>query len=139
MSDAGTSHVIHDVAYDFFGRRVAVCSSDQSIKIYDDSKLTAEWKAHSGSIWRIVWAHPEFGQVLASCSFDRSVKVWEEVSDAEDARTGSVWHLQKELRDAADSLHDVAFAPKHVGLLLASCSLLPPVAAIRRCCSLLPG
>ena len=124
MGDASTSHVIHDVAYDFFGRRVAVCSSDQSIKIYDDSKLTAEWKAHSGSIWRIVWAHPEFGQVLASCSFDRKICIWEEVADTEQPTRASngAWRLMKELTDARDSLNHLAFAPKQRGLLLASCS-----------------
>ena len=35
-------------------------------------------QAHSGSIWRVSWAHPEFGQVLATCSFDRTVIIWEE-------------------------------------------------------------
>ncbi|XP_062933234.1 nucleoporin SEH1-like [Cynocephalus volans] len=34
---------------------------------------------HSGSVWRVTWAHPEFGQVLASCSFDRTAAVWEEI------------------------------------------------------------
>ena len=35
-------------------------------------------QCHSGSVWRVTWAHPEFGQVLATCSFDRTVAVWEE-------------------------------------------------------------
>ena len=35
-------------------------------------------QTHSGSVWRVNWAHPEFGQVLATCSFDRTVGVWEE-------------------------------------------------------------
>ena len=35
-------------------------------------------QTHSGSVWRVTWAHPEFGQVLATCSFDRTVGVWEE-------------------------------------------------------------
>lgn len=41
--------------------------------------LTASWKAHSGSVWKVTWAHPEFGQVLATCSFDRTAAVWEEI------------------------------------------------------------
>lgn len=36
-------------------------------------------QTHSGSVWRVTWAHPEFGQVLASCSFDRTAAVWEEI------------------------------------------------------------
>ena len=61
--------LIHDVAYDHYGRRMATCSSDQSIKVWDiaedgTSQQVAHWKAHSGSVWRVTWAHPEFGQVL---------------------------------------------------------------------------
>lgn len=41
--------------------------------------LTASWKAHSGSVWKVTWAHPECGQVLATCSFDRTAAVWEEI------------------------------------------------------------
>lgn len=46
---------------------------------HDNWKLSATWKAHSGSVWKVTWAHPEFGQVLATCSFDRTAAVWEEI------------------------------------------------------------
>ena len=29
--------LIHDVSYDFYGRRMATCSSDQSVKVRDRS------------------------------------------------------------------------------------------------------
>ena len=46
-------------------------------------------KTHSGSVWRVTWAHPEFGQVLASCSFDRTAAVWEEiVGESNDKQRG---------------------------------------------------
>lgn len=78
--------IVHDVCYDFYGKRIATCSSDQKIKIWDQSiegdqkrwVCTAEWKAHTGSIWKLAWAHPEFGSMLASCSADRTVCIWEE-------------------------------------------------------------
>jgi nucleoporin SEH1 len=78
--------LIHDVSYDFYGRRMATCSSDQSVKVWDIGedgqwRCTSTWKTHSGSVWRVTWAHPEFGQVLATCSFDRTVGVWEEQSE----------------------------------------------------------
>uniref|UniRef100_A0A3Q4G710 SEH1 like nucleoporin n=1 Tax=Neolamprologus brichardi TaxID=32507 RepID=A0A3Q4G710_NEOBR len=76
--------LIHDVSYDFHGRRMATCSSDQSVKV---SSLVLV--AHDGSVWRVTWAHPEFGQVLASCSFDRTAAVWEEiVGESNDKQRG---------------------------------------------------
>ena len=35
--------VIHDVAYDFFGKRMASCSSDHKIKIWDKDEKNGEW------------------------------------------------------------------------------------------------
>lgn len=76
--------IVHDLAINFYGKRMATCSSDQKISIFDLDENGA-WilknqilRAHSGSIWKVCWAHPEFGQVLASCSFDRNVCIWEE-------------------------------------------------------------
>lgn len=75
--------LIHDVAYDYFGKRLATCSSDRTIRVWDQDdrhewRCSAEWTAHNGSIWKVHWAAPEYGQILASCSFDRTVCIWEE-------------------------------------------------------------
>ncbi|XP_036411421.1 nucleoporin SEH1 isoform X1 [Megalops cyprinoides] len=121
--------LIHDVSYDFHGRRMATCSSDQSVKVWDKSETgewhcTASWKTHSGSVWRVTWAHPEFGQVLASCSFDRTAAVWEEiVGESNDKQRGqSHWIKRTTLVDSRTSVTDVKFAPKHMGLVLSTCS-----------------
>ncbi|XP_075908173.1 nucleoporin SEH1 isoform X2 [Petromyzon marinus] len=121
--------LIHDVSYDFHGQRLATCSSDQSVKVWDRNesgewKCTASWKTHSGSVWRVTWAHPEFGQLLASCSFDRTAVVWEEiVGESNDRqRSQSHWVKRTTLVDSRTSVTDVKFAPKHLGLVLASCS-----------------
>ncbi|XP_050794782.1 nucleoporin SEH1 isoform X5 [Gopherus flavomarginatus] len=158
--------LIHDVSFDFHGRRMATCSSDQSVKVWDKSEngdwhCTASWKGlqgrgvdcfweqrramagrepalaplcaaaiseplktHSGSVWRVTWAHPEFGQVLASCSFDRTAVVWEEiVGESNDKLRGqSHWVKRTTLVDSRTSVTDVKFAPKHMGLMLATCS-----------------
>lgn len=58
------------------------------LQVWDEDEhgnwhLTASWKAHSGSVWKVTWAHPEFGQVLATCSFDRTAAVWEEIGMTE--------------------------------------------------------
>ncbi|XP_056598184.1 nucleoporin SEH1 isoform X3 [Triplophysa dalaica] len=121
--------LIHDVSYDFHGRRMATCSSDQSVKVWDKDDsgewhCTASWKTHSGSVWRVTWAHPEFGQVLASCSFDRTAAVWEEiVGESNDKQRGqSHWIKRTTLVDSRTSVTDVKFAPKHMGLMLTTCS-----------------
>ena len=44
-------------------------------------KNSATWKSHSGSVWKVTWAHPEFGQIVATCSFDRTAVIWEEVRE----------------------------------------------------------
>jgi len=81
----------------------------------------AEWKAHSGSIWKLAWAHPEFGQVIASCSFDRTVCIWEEGED-DDKGTPKKWIERARLVDSRESMVDIKFAPRHMGLKLATCS-----------------
>jgi len=118
--------LIHDVSYDFYGKRMATCSSDQSIKVWDQDEnaqwvATAEWKAHSGSIWKVAWAHPEFGQVIASCSFDRTVCIWEE-GEADEKSSNRKWIERARLVDSPESLVDIKFAPRHMGLKLATCS-----------------
>ncbi|KAL3858692.1 hypothetical protein ACJMK2_008983 [Sinanodonta woodiana] len=125
---SGHKDLIHDVAYDFHGRRMATCSSDQTVKIWDHGDdgewhLTANWKTHSGSVWRVTWAHPEFGQVIATCSFDRTAAVWEEMV-GEKQQEGSLrtWLRRSSLVDSRTSVTDVKFAPKHLGLQLATCS-----------------
>ncbi|KAF7997235.1 hypothetical protein HCN44_005512 [Aphidius gifuensis] len=68
--------LIHDIAYDFYDQRMATCSNGDEPENWH---LSASWKGHSGSVWKVTWAHPEFGQELATCSFDRTAAVWEEI------------------------------------------------------------
>eukprot|EP01135_Chromosphaera_perkinsii_P001814 Nk52_evm83s210 gene=Nk52_evmTU83s210 len=125
--------LIHDVSYNFYGDRIASSSSDHRIKIWDKIPssnewiCTADWKAHTGSVWKVVWAHPEFGQVIASCSCDRTVGIWEEqlndsLSSATKQKGKSTWIKRTTLVDSKDSVMDIKFGPKHRGLQLATCS-----------------
>jgi len=43
---SGHKDIIHDVSYDFYGRRLATCSSDQLIHIYDQDEA-GDWKLSS--------------------------------------------------------------------------------------------
>lgn len=126
--------LIHDVAYDYFGHRLATASSDQTVKIWDYDQetkkwiCTASWKCHFGSVWKVTWAHPEFSQVIATCSFDRTAAIWEEIvgsdqtqgSQSDDSK--SHWVKKASLVDSRTSVTDVKFSPRHLGLLLATCS-----------------
>ncbi|KAJ3022921.1 UNVERIFIED_CONTAM: epoxide hydrolase, soluble (sEH) [Siphonaria sp. JEL0065] len=118
--------LVHDIVYDFYGKRIATCSSDQKVKvwqIHDEEGwvLDDAWKAHDCSIVAVSWAHPEFGNVLASCSYDRSVKIWEE-QEHEALGSGRRWKLRATLTESKGSVQSVEFAPNHLGLKLATCS-----------------
>jgi len=128
VSEIESNHadLIHDVAYDFYGKRIATCGSDHKISIFDQEeggqyKLSGEIKVHSGSIWRVGWAHPEYGQVLASCSFDHTAKIWEEQEGATADGFKSQWVERATMSDSKKSVTGIAFAPRHLGLRLATC------------------
>ncbi|KAJ1905272.1 epoxide hydrolase, soluble (sEH) [Coemansia sp. IMI 209127] len=133
---------IHDLAYNFYGTRLATCGSDKCIKIWDWNKQTGLWilnesiPAHESSVVKLSWAHPEFGQVLASCSLDRTVKVWMEHESS--AKTGgSRWTCVSKIVDSSAVVHSVAFAPEYTNLIIAAASsdgkvrLHSPIEAIR--------
>ncbi|KAL5965615.1 Nucleoporin SEH1, partial [Taenia solium] len=122
--------LIHDVAYDYYGQRMATCSSDQMIKIWDlrddqEWECTARWRYHLGSVWRVCWAHPEFGQIIATCSFDRTIAIWEEITGQPTSTSntrGGVWIRRAHLVDPRNSVTGLMFAPRFLGLQLAAIS-----------------
>ena len=79
--DTGHEDMIHDAQMDFYGTRLATCSSDRSVKIFDvrdgTQTLAADLRGHEGPVWQVTWAHPRFGNILASCSYDRRVIIWQ--------------------------------------------------------------
>uniref|UniRef100_A0A7S4F6D3 Protein SEC13 homolog n=1 Tax=Chrysotila carterae TaxID=13221 RepID=A0A7S4F6D3_CHRCT len=86
MQKVATAHedLIHDAQLDYYGKRLATCSSDRTIKVYDvfeggERKQVADLTGHDGPVWQVCWAHPKFGNILASCSYDRQILVWKEV------------------------------------------------------------
>lgn len=129
LSRIATNHkdLIHDVAYDHHGKRMATSSCDQYIKIWD--LVDGEWrcstsvKAHSGVVWKVIWAYPEFGQVIATCSNDKTVAIWEELTNEEGVGgEGRQWMKKGNLVDSKSPMLDIKFAPKHLGLKLAMVS-----------------
>jgi len=116
--DSEHTDIIHDAQFDFYGRNLATCSSDGSIKLWDISdtyqKLITELKGHDGPVWQVSWAHPKFGRILASCSYDRKVIIWREVKNK--------WSIDYTYK-AKQSVNSISWAPKEFGLMLAlACS-----------------
>ncbi|KAJ9123086.1 hypothetical protein QFC22_001276 [Naganishia vaughanmartiniae] len=133
--------LVTDVAYDYYGERLATASADQKIKVWkkDPVKgtwdLEDEWKAHDAPILQLTWSHPEHSNLLASCSYDRSVRIWEEVSVPAASRNvsngnltmgganhssalGKRWVECGLLMDARGSVRNIEFAPNAFGLKL---------------------
>lgn len=83
--ESGHADMIHDAQLDYYGRRLATCSSDKTVKIFDvvgeQHVHLADLRGHEGPVWQVAWAHPKFGTLLASCSFDHRVIVWKETQD----------------------------------------------------------
>ncbi|TPX37745.1 hypothetical protein SmJEL517_g00605 [Synchytrium microbalum] len=115
--------LIHDIAYDYYGKRLATCSSDHRIKVWDYDEAQDQWvfsdgiKEHEGSVLKVAWAHPEFGQIIASCSMDRTVKILEENETAPKLR----W-LRRATITTPACVQDLEFAPNFYGLKLATVS-----------------
>lgn len=84
--DTGHMDMVHDIQFDYYGRRVASCSSDRTIKIFDvaggQPRQLADLIGHEGPVWAVSWGHPKFGTLLASCSYDHRVIVWKETQEA---------------------------------------------------------
>lgn len=64
----GHHDVIHDVAFDYYGRRMATCSSDHNVRVWDYNEQANKWdvkefRPHYGPVWRVCWAPPEYGHV----------------------------------------------------------------------------
>lgn len=92
--------MVHDAQLDYYGKRLATCSSDRSVKVFDlsaDQKtLIADLRGHEGPVWQLSWAHPRYGALLASASFDHRVIIWKEGADGQwvQVRTGGSWTAQ---------------------------------------------
>jgi len=111
--------MIHDAQLDYYSKRLATCSSDRTIKIFEvgenSNTLLAEIKGHEGPVWQVAWAHPKFGAILASCSYDRRICIWREVSSNE-------WKKAYEYDKHESSVNSISWAPHEFGLILACAS-----------------
>ncbi|KAG8983765.1 GTPase-activating protein S13 [Tulasnella sp. JGI-2019a] len=128
-----TAHedMIHDAQLDYYGKRLATCSSDRSVKVFDvvdGEKQGAGYtlKGHSGPVWQVAWAHPKYGHILASCSYDGKVLIWKEQPqgsgpNASHDAAGN-WTKIKEYTAHTASVNAVSWAPHELGPIVACAS-----------------
>lgn len=106
----------HDAQLDYYGKRLATCSSDRTVKVFDvvdgeaqrtgghtlkgcvfiaslsDATRLRRGDRHTGPVWQVAWAHPKYGHILASCSYDGKVIIWKEQT----GQPGAGWAKIKE-------------------------------------------
>lgn len=128
--DTNHDELIHDAQANFYGTRLATCSSDNKIKIFElsgkQSKFLAELNGHEGAVWQLDWSHPQFGNLLASCSYDRRVIIWKEDD------TSKKWEKIKEHKEHDSSVNSVQWAPREFGLMLACASSDGSISILRK-------
>lgn len=110
---------LHDATLDYYGKRLATCSSDQTIKIFDvgtpgAQTLLETLRGHEGPVWQCTWAHPKFGTILASAGYDGRVIVWREQNNQ--------WSKLTEHKIHSASVNSVSWAPHELGAILACAS-----------------
>ncbi|KAI9220515.1 protein transporter sec-13 [Blastocladiella britannica] len=114
--DSQHEDIIHDAQFDYYGKRLATCSSDKSIKIFDvkdDAQtLLDTLKGHDGPVWAVAWSHPKWGSLLASAGYDHRVFIWRE------SQNGSFVKVYEHRKHTA-SVNSIAWAPYEYGLVLA--------------------
>ncbi|KAF8224907.1 protein transporter SEC13 [Tricholoma matsutake] len=124
-----TAHedMIHDAQLDYYGKRLATCSSDRTVKIFDVVEGEAQrssggqtLKGHTGPVWQVTWAHPKFGHILASCSYDGKVLIWKE-QQGQGGSTGGWTKINEHTLHTA-SVNSVSWAPHELGAILACAS-----------------
>ena len=114
---------VNHVAFDVYGRRVATCSGDRFVRVWDlgsdgSWSLSGQWTAHRGAVSQLSWCHPEFGTLMATCATpDQEVKVWEERPSSS---SNKVWLERAQLTEARRPVTCLEFAPRHFGLQLAT-------------------
>eukprot|EP00930_Biecheleria_cincta_P085698 TRINITY_DN75075_c0_g1_i1.p1 TRINITY_DN75075_c0_g1~~TRINITY_DN75075_c0_g1_i1.p1 ORF type:complete len:354 (-),score=54.95 TRINITY_DN75075_c0_g1_i1:95-1156(-) len=131
---------VHDIVYDHYGTKLALCTSSLRISIFglssesEGADAGSKWteiarmdRAHSGPIWRLSWGHPEHGNPLASCSEDRTVTIWcgGQNSDATAAKADAPlprWQERAPGLPCDGPVVDVRFAPAALGLKFAACT-----------------
>lgn len=113
ISDAHET-LIHDAVLDYYGKRLATCLLDKTVKVFDvdgeKHTLVETLRGHEGPVWQVLWAHPKFGSILALCLYDGKVIIWQE----QDGR----WNNIAQVAVHKASVNLVTWAPHEYGPVL---------------------
>jgi protein transport protein SEC13 len=115
-----TNTIQHDAVLDYYGRRLATCSSDALIQIFevegDSHKLTETLRGpHDSAIFSLTWAHPKHGTILASSSYTGRVALHRE-------QPAGTWTQIGDFALHSASVNSVSWAPHDAGCVLACAS-----------------
>ncbi|CAG8629470.1 1186_t:CDS:2, partial [Acaulospora colombiana] len=132
-----TSHedMVHDAQLDYYGKKLATCSSDRQVKIFEiDGEVRKDIRTLKGGVNSVSWApatipgalvhitggapNVNVSKKFASGGCDNIIKIWTYREDSND------WKECETLEGHTDWVRDIAWAP-NVGLqknYLASCS-----------------
>lgn len=116
----------HDAQLDFYGSKLATCSSDRTVKVFDVQNGAATGAGetlvgHEGPVWQVAWAHPSFGTILASASYDGKVFIWKQEAGAQTYGASS-WTRIKDHALHTASVNAISWAPHELGATLACAS-----------------
>lgn len=112
--------LMNDAQMDYYGKRVAAASSDNSVAIWDitdGQRPAGQLTGHEGPVWRVAWAHPKFGSVLATCGYDMKVIIWKETPP-----NSTNWQIAYMDTSHQASVNDVQCSPWEFGLRVACAS-----------------
>ncbi len=104
----GHSDAVYDVAWSPDGTRLASCSKDKTVQVWDaiDGSHVFTYRGHTADVYTVAWS-PD-GTRLASCSKDKTVQVWDAVGGDSVATDGS--HVFT-YRGHKDQVISVAWSP----------------------------
>eukprot|EP00406_Dinophysis_acuminata_P011765 CAMPEP_0179229542 /NCGR_PEP_ID=MMETSP0797-20121207/10385_1 /TAXON_ID=47934 /ORGANISM="Dinophysis acuminata, Strain DAEP01" /LENGTH=343 /DNA_ID=CAMNT_0020936609 /DNA_START=67 /DNA_END=1098 /DNA_ORIENTATION=- len=116
--DTSSIGLLHGVNLDYYGKRVAAASADNTVHIWDitdgQQKPCGVLRGHDGPVWKACWAHPKFGSLVATCGYDMKVIIWKEERGQ--------WQMAYVDTSHQASVNDVEFCPWEYGLRLACAS-----------------
>ena len=97
-------------------KKLATCSSDRTIKIFDavNGHELATLTSHEGPVWQVAWAHPKFGTLLASCSYDGAVIIHKQHDNGQAANS---WSKIYEHKRHKSSVNSISWAPHEYGII----------------------